>query len=136
MPPLEPLVDTDPVASSNLSGYGYAAERQTLAVWFKSGDLWHHHAVPVALWTAFQQAPSKGTFYGRAVRGKFPSVKMTGHCPKCGALGIVGITCEDCGCAAVVADPPKPPRRLKADEHDLDRQIDQLAEHLAPDPRD
>lgn len=110
---LEELVDVTPVESSNLVSYGYDPARKTLAVWFKSGELFHHHDVPPVLWTAFEQAPSKGTFYGRAVRGKFQGLKMTGHCPKCGGLGLVGVPCEDCGTADVVADPPKPPRRRK-----------------------
>lgn len=110
---LEPLVDVATVESSNLVSYGYDSTRKTLAVWFKSGELFHHHDVPPQLWAAFEKAPSKGTFYGKAVRGKFNGLKMTGHCPKCGALGLVGLTCEDCGCADVVADPPKPTRAKK-----------------------
>jgi len=136
MAPLEPLVDTERCESSNLSTYGYSPERRTLAVSMKTGELYQYHDVPPALWAAFQKAPSKGTFYGRAVRGKFDGIKLTGHCPKCGALGIVGVNCEDCGTAEVVADPMKPKRRSKADERDLDLQIDRIAEHLAPDPRD
>lgn len=114
MPTLEPLLDCTPVASTNVLSYGYDPQARTLAVWFKSGELFHHHDVPLALWTAFEQAPSKGTFYGKAVRGKFSGLKLTGHCPKCGALGLVGVSCEDCGTAEVVVDPPKPPRAKKA----------------------
>jgi hypothetical protein len=110
---LEPLVDTTPVESSNVLSYGYDPERKVLAVWFKSGELFHHHEVPAALWEGFQKAPSKGTFYGRAVRGKFGGQKMTGHCPKCGGLGLVGLLCEDCGTDNVAPDPPKERRRRK-----------------------
>lgn len=111
---LEPLVDVTPVESTNLVSYGYEPSTRVLAVWFKSGELFHHHHVPAALWSAFQIAPSKGTFYGKAVRGKFAGTKMTGHCDKCGGLGLVGVTCEDCGCCEVTADPPKPKREKKA----------------------
>lgn len=107
---LEPLVDVVTVESSNLVSYGYDPARKTCAVWLKSGDLYHYHDVPPQLWAAFEKAPSKGKFYGMALRGKYQGVKMTGHCPKCGGLGLVGLKCEDCGCADVVADPPKEKR--------------------------
>lgn len=137
---LEALVETDPVTSSNLVSIGYSADRRVLAVWLKSGDLYHYHDVAPPVWNAFQAASSKGTFYGTVIRGKFRGVKMTGHCPKCGAKGIVGIPCEDCGCADVVADPMKPPRWTKqidaATDRDIDLQVQRLAEHFDPDPRD
>lgn len=104
------LVDRQPVESSNLSSIGYSADRKVLAIMFKSGELFQYQNVPLALWTAFEAAPSKGKFFHKAVRGKFQAEKLSGHCPSCGALGIVGVTCMDCGCAEVVADPydPKP----------------------------
>lgn len=110
---LEALVDTARVQSSNLVSYGYDPARKTLAVWLMSGDLFHYHHVPPQLWDGFQKAPSKGKFYGMAVRGKFEGVRMTGKCPNCGALGLIGVTCEDCGTAEVVPVPYKP-RRTKA----------------------
>lgn len=116
---LEPLVDVVRVQSTNLVSYGYDPARKVLAVWFISGELFHHHDVPAVLWTAFQNAPSKGKFYGVAVRGKFNGLKMSGHCPKCGALGLVGLVCEDCGCADVVPDPPKPKRAKKTSAADM-----------------
>lgn len=127
---LEALVDTTPVQSSNLVSYGYNPALKTLAVWTHSGDLFHYHGVPPQLWEAFQKAPSKGKFYGMAVRGKFAGVRMTGKCPDCGAIGLVGLKCEDCGCSDVVAVPPKP-RRVKAPtvrEGDVDRVVEHVAD--------
>lgn len=116
---LEAPIDRDPVESSNLSSVGYCEQRRTLAVMFRDGTLIHYHELPAALYAAMCEAPSKGRFFHAFVRGKFHALKLSGHCPQCGALGLVGLTCVDCGTAEVVADPPKPikaPKALRAAE--------------------
>lgn len=99
-----PLED---VQSSNLAAIGYNDVKQILAVQFRSGAIFHYAPVSEDLFRAFCQAPSLGTFYAKEIRGKVSGQKMTGTCPKCGAMGWIGETCTDCGCAVVLEDPPK-----------------------------
>lgn len=90
-------IPQEPVRSSNLASIGYDAEKQILAVTFKSGDLWHYAGVPLALAIELGGAPSKGTFYSTHIKGKFSAEKLTGRCPKCGDKGRIDTTCTDCG---------------------------------------
>lgn len=93
------------VESSTLAGIGYEPTRQILAVQFRDGRIWHYAGASLDLVTEFYQALSKGSFYNENIRGKLTGEAMTGDCPKCGAHGWIGDTCEDCGCAAYVAKP-------------------------------
>jgi len=106
------IIPQEPCESSNISSRGYDLERQVLAVTFKSGDVWHYASVPPQLAEDFFNAPSAGRFYGANIKGKFSAEKMTGPCPKCGDVGIVGMPCDDCGCA----DYEKEPRAFIEDE--------------------
>lgn len=96
-----PFIERTPVVSSNLSDVGYDPETRTLAVGFKNGSIFHFAHVPAVLHEAFIKAPSLGTFFHRAVRGKFESRKIAplvmGHCPKCADEGLNGCVCENCG---------------------------------------
>jgi len=133
MAPLEPLIDKTIVEnSSNIHSRGYDPARMVVAVMFKNGTIYHHHAVPPSTFNAWLQAESAGAFYNKEIRGKYASIKMSGHCPKCGGQGIVGLTCVDCGCAEVEPDKrpivdPAPLR--KARDKDIDARLDH-------DPRD
>lgn len=87
-----------PVKSSNIAEFGYSVERQTLAVKFGSGDVWHYPGVPFDLAEKFSEAESKGKFYYQNIKGKFEAAeKMTGKCPACRDIGWIGEKCEDCG---------------------------------------
>lgn len=99
------IIEQHPVESSNISALGYDAERSVLALTFKSGDVWHYGSVPYDLAEKLFEAESKGRFYVANIKGKFSAEKMTGPCPKCGDTGIVGTTCEDCGCASYEKEP-------------------------------
>lgn len=92
------------VQSSCLSSIGYDHDRRILAVAFPSGLILEYDGVSQALAWAFAGAPSKGTFFHRAVRGKFHGRAVVdpppmGECPDCGDLGTIGCRCEDCGCS-------------------------------------
>lgn len=87
-----------PCESSNIAGFGYDLERHTLAVQFKSGDVWHYPGVSYDLAERFSEAASKGKFYYANIKGKFEAAeKMTGKCPACGDIGWIGEPCSDCG---------------------------------------
>lgn len=84
--------------SSNLVSYGYDESRRVLAVEFKSGHVLHYRNVDLGTWERMIDAESKGSFYAKHVKGRFPADPMTGMCPKCGdGPGVIGTTCEDCG---------------------------------------
>lgn len=129
MAPLEPLVDKTAVEhSSNIHSRGYDAERLVLAVMFVNGTIYHHHAVPPSVFNAWLEASSAGEFYNKQIRGKYASLKMSGHCPNCGAQGIVGLTCVDCGTAECATDPRpgriEPAALRKARDQDIDEAVD------------
>lgn len=101
-------IDLYPVESSNLSALGYDERKQIAAVRFKSGEIFHYAGIDRVMMQDWLDALSKGQFYSLHVRGKFQGQKMTGHCPKCGAMGWVGEGCDDCGCATYAEDVRKP----------------------------
>lgn len=86
-----------PIESTNLVAYDYADGR--FSVQFKSGHVFSYAGVPEKVVTAFEQAPSKGSFYAHEIRGQFQSEKVTGSCPSCGDIGRNGTACTDCGTA-------------------------------------
>lgn len=100
-------IELTPVSSSNLAAVGFDGPRQRLAVQFKNGKVLYYADVPVALMEEFAQAESLGRFYGQRIRGKFRGQLVTGECPKCGAYGLVGETCADCGCAEYAPEPQR-----------------------------
>lgn len=99
------IIEQHPCESSNIAARGYDVERQVLAVTFKSGAAWHYGGVTPELAMEFMQAPSAGRFFVANIKGKFPAEKMTGPCPRCGDTGIVGMKCDDCGCADYEKEP-------------------------------
>ncbi len=112
-PPAKPIT-TFPVDSSMIAAIGYGDDSRTLIVEMTDGHQYAYRNVPAELWTAFQDAPSKGTFFGRAVRGgSFQEIKLTGYCPKCFDVGSHGMLCTDCGTASYDREVRKP-RKGKA----------------------
>lgn len=63
-----------PVASHSIAAIGY--EGGVLVVAFRTGGVWRYQNVPPVIAAQFQAAPSKGRFYARMVRGRFPSVHV------------------------------------------------------------
>lgn len=69
--------------SSQISGFGYDAESRTLAVQFPGrgvtpGSTYHYANVPPEVFAEFQAAESKGTFFGKNIRGKYDYEKQPG----------------------------------------------------------
>ncbi len=68
-------------ASSQISGYGYNAESQTLALSFPGRGatpdvVYHYFDFPAEAWADFQAAESKGKFFGAHIKGKFAYEKQ------------------------------------------------------------
>lgn len=61
--PMQPVV-----SSSNVSAFGYDPTTSTLAVEFKGGKLYLYPAVPASVFTGFQEAESKGSYFLRQVK--------------------------------------------------------------------
>lgn len=69
--------------SSQITGYGYDADSQTLAVSFpgRGGEpdtVYHYHDVPAEKFAELEAAESKGKFFGSQIRGKFAYEKQPG----------------------------------------------------------
>lgn len=97
-------IELEDVVSSNIGALGYNDRKQIAALRFKSGEIFHYAGVPHAVFLAWYTAASIGRYYRSEIQGKYAGQKMTGHCPKCGALGWVGESCPDCGCADILED--------------------------------
>ena len=89
-----PAILLNPVTSKAFSAYGY--EDGVLAIQFPGGHIFHYKGVPSNVLQAFEEAPSKGSFYAHEIKGQFPGEKVTGVC-KCGDIGLLGHDCDDCG---------------------------------------
>ena len=63
------------VESSLLAGVAYTTD-QTLLLWFLSGALYRYFAVPPAVFQALLTAPSKGVYFNRNIRNRFPYQRL------------------------------------------------------------
>jgi hypothetical protein len=59
-------------ASSVIRGAWYLPERRQLDLLFTSGRRYVYSEVPLAVATGFSEAESKGRFYNREIRNRFP----------------------------------------------------------------
>jgi hypothetical protein len=100
-----------PITSSNLAAIGYHAAKQILGVEFKGGGIFHYAGVGPEVYQQLLEAPSRGSFFAKIIRGKFQGEKMTGPCLDCGAHGWIGETCAQCGCSPYQQEPYVPKRR-------------------------
>ena len=91
-------IPLEEVESSNLHSIGYDPARKIAAVRFRSGAIYHYANVDQETMTQFYTAPSRGNFFARQIKGKFPGMKVTGTCRNCGSQhGYLGTVCEECG---------------------------------------
>jgi len=97
-------IDRYAVDSSNLKSVGYDESRQTLAVEFASGNVYHYAGVPTEVFEELSLSKSLGQFYAKNIKGKFASTVMTGICPTCLKLGYIGESCETPECSGTVLE--------------------------------
>jgi hypothetical protein len=62
--------------STAIRGFSYDDETQTLFVTFVDGDLYAYRGVEREAHEAFKVAFSKGRFFLRRIRGRYPYVKL------------------------------------------------------------
>jgi hypothetical protein len=62
------------VESTTLRAFAYDDSREDLQLEFLSGAIYHYYGVPAAVHEGLLGAPSKGRYFNRAIRGRFPYV--------------------------------------------------------------
>ena len=60
------------VASTTLATVAYDESRKLLQLEFCSRAIYHYFGVPTGVHEALLEAPSKGSYFNRAIRGRFP----------------------------------------------------------------
>jgi hypothetical protein len=65
------------VESSTLATIAYDRTRELLQLEFNSRALYQYFGVPVSVHEALLHAPSKGSYFNRAIRGKFPHGRVS-----------------------------------------------------------
>jgi hypothetical protein len=60
------------VESTALATVGYDDAHELLQLEFRSGANYRYYGVPTAVHEALLQAPSKGSYFNWAIRGRFP----------------------------------------------------------------
>jgi hypothetical protein len=67
-----------PVQSKTLARVGYDAPDQLLWLEFRSGAVYRYFGVPPAIHQNLLNAPSKGAYFNRTIRQRFPFQKLLG----------------------------------------------------------
>ncbi len=62
------------VESTTLLSLAYDGAREILQLEFRSRAIYHYYGVPAAVHKALLCAPSKGSYFNRVIRGRFPYV--------------------------------------------------------------
>jgi KTSC domain len=66
------------VASTTLSTVAHDGVRNLLQLEFRSRAVYHYFGVPAAVHEALLGAPSKGSYFNQAIRGRYPYVRVRG----------------------------------------------------------
>ena len=69
------------VESSTLAAVGYDAGRKLLELEFSSRAVYHYFGVPAAVHQSLLSASSKGSFFNRSIRGRFPHRRASERWP-------------------------------------------------------
>jgi hypothetical protein len=60
------------VESTTLAAVGYDEAREVLQLEFRSREIYLYFGVPASVYEALLCAPSKGQYFNRVIRGRFP----------------------------------------------------------------
>ena len=77
------------VESSTLAAVGYDTGRKLLEVEFSSRAVYHYFGVPAAVHQSLLNASSKGTFFNRSIRGRFPYRRVSECSPAQHEIAVV-----------------------------------------------
>jgi hypothetical protein len=70
-------MDRIAVESSDLRAVGYDELTSLLEVRFHDGRVYHYHGVPLHVFHALLEAPSKGRHFNAEIRRKYRAVRVT-----------------------------------------------------------
>ena len=70
-------MDVTAVESSTLATIAYDSSRELLQLEFNSHAIYQYFGVPAAMHGALLDAPSKGSYFNRAIRGKFRYIRIS-----------------------------------------------------------
>ena len=65
------------VESTTLRALAYDDGRRILRLEFRTRAIYHYYDVPAAVYDALLAAPSKGSYFNRVIRGRFPYALCT-----------------------------------------------------------
>ena len=65
-------MNTTTVESTTLATVAYEDAQELLQLEFRSRAVYQYYGVPVAVYEALLRAASKGSYFNRAIRGRFP----------------------------------------------------------------
>jgi hypothetical protein len=69
-------MNMQPVTSGNIEAVGYDPLNQKMIVRFKGGSEYEYNDVPNDAHTEFITAPSVGSHYHKAIKGKYTATKL------------------------------------------------------------
>lgn len=64
------------VVSSNIMSHGYDPATNTMAIEFRSGDVWHYHDVPQEKSGALDKADSIGSYFHKEIKSKHKGTQI------------------------------------------------------------
>jgi len=70
------MIRITPVASTTLLTIGYDDVAQRLHLQFRSRAVYYYSGVPTDIYQSLFSAPSKGAYFNRNIRGRFPFQKL------------------------------------------------------------
>jgi hypothetical protein len=70
-------VNITPVESATLATVGYDEARELLQLEFRSQAIYQYRGVPATVHHALLYAPSKGSYFNQAIRGRFPYQRLS-----------------------------------------------------------
>ncbi|MCC7341991.1 MAG: KTSC domain-containing protein [Bryobacterales bacterium] len=65
------------VASTTLATVAYDGVQKLLQLEFRSRVVYHYFGVPATVHEALLDAPSKGSYFNQAIRGRYPYVRVS-----------------------------------------------------------
>jgi hypothetical protein len=71
-------MDVTAVASTTLATIAYDDTRTLLQLEFRSRAIYQYFGVPAAVHEALLGAPSKGSYFNHAIRGRYPVIRVAG----------------------------------------------------------
>jgi hypothetical protein len=73
------MMQINAVESTTLATIAYDEALELLQLEFRSQAIYQYFGVPVAVYVAFSDAPSKGRYFNQVIRGSFPYTLVVEH---------------------------------------------------------